>query len=218
MTNTSGDPVDLAPKKRPRQKRAIATWERLLDVAAEILETQGVERISTNLIAEKAGITPPTLYRYFPNKYAVLWALGDRLMQQQNVVFEQSIEQSGDDASFQLERSEHLLRDTLDVTERHPGALAIMRAMRAVPVLQEVRLASHHQVADAWTDQLVKLLPGLTREEIWAKARLSVETGYAAIEMAMEETRLDRETVIRDASLFQTAYWLSILNQKASDS
>ena len=47
MTQPAGDPVDLQPKKRPRQKRAIATWERLLDVAAEILETQGVEPWAT---------------------------------------------------------------------------------------------------------------------------------------------------------------------------
>lgn len=211
MTQPAGEPVDLRPKKRPRQKRAIATWERLLDVAAEILETQGVERISTNLIAEKAGITPPTLYRYFPNKYAVLWALGDRLMQQQNVVFEKFMAESGTNISFQIERSAKLMRDTLEVTEKHPGALAIMRAMRAVPVLQEVRLASHHQVTDAWAEQLSVMLPHLTKEEIWAKARLSVETGYAAIEMAMEETEMDRETIIQDSSLFQTAYWRSLL-------
>ena len=42
----------------------------------------GIERLSTNLVCERAGLTPPALYRYFPNKYALLSELGQRLMQQ----------------------------------------------------------------------------------------------------------------------------------------
>lgn len=33
---------------------------------------------------ERAGLTPPALYRYFPNKYALLSESGQRLMQRQN--------------------------------------------------------------------------------------------------------------------------------------
>ena len=28
----------------------------------------GIERLSTNLVCERAGLTPPALYRYYPNK------------------------------------------------------------------------------------------------------------------------------------------------------
>src|SRR5580698_5240605 len=69
---------------QPLQRRARATKERLLDVAGELLAEVGVERISTNLICARAGMTPPALYRYFSDKYAVLEALGQRLMDRQN--------------------------------------------------------------------------------------------------------------------------------------
>ena len=68
--------VELLEKNRPRQERAKRTYESILVAAAELLVEVGVERISTNLIAERAGITVPALYRYFPNKYAVINALG----------------------------------------------------------------------------------------------------------------------------------------------
>src|SRR5678815_5337556 len=69
----------------PKQERAMQTRERLLDVAGELLGKVGIERISTNMICARAGLTPPALYRYFKDKYAVLEALGLRLMDRQNV-------------------------------------------------------------------------------------------------------------------------------------
>ena len=67
--------VELLEKNRPRQARAKRTYEAILSSAAELLVEVGVERISTNLVAERAGITVPALYRYFPNIYWVLFTL-----------------------------------------------------------------------------------------------------------------------------------------------
>src|SRR5690349_9289821 len=74
----------LAMKKKPAQQRSTETFERILEVAARTLADVGIDRLSTNLICQRAGLTPPALYRYFPNKYAVLHELGRRLMLRQN--------------------------------------------------------------------------------------------------------------------------------------
>ena len=79
--------VELLEKNRPQQQRAIRTYEAILSATGELLCEVGLERVSTNNIAERAGVTVPALYRYFPNKYAVLNALGARLMDAQNEVF-----------------------------------------------------------------------------------------------------------------------------------
>ncbi len=207
MSTPSHRTVDLEPKAIPRQKRAVETYERFLDVAAHLLEEEGFERISTNMIAERAGITPPALYRYFPNKYAVLRALGDRLMQQQNTVFESSLQQTEQTLSPPVSTIETLLTETLKITLAQPGALAIMRALRAVPTLQQVRLASHHKITTAWCTALKPLLPGFSEQQLWAKARLSVELGYAAIEMAMEEARPGPDVILKEAAIALNAYW-----------
>ena len=57
--------MTLAERRPPQQDRARQTRERLLDVAGELLAEVGIERISTNMIAARAGLTPPALYRYF---------------------------------------------------------------------------------------------------------------------------------------------------------
>ena len=90
--------VELLEKNKPRQDRAKRTYEAILAAAAQLLMEVGVERISTNLVAEKAGITVPALYRYFPNKYAVLNALGAVLMDSQNEVFQLWLDRHGTQA------------------------------------------------------------------------------------------------------------------------
>ena len=72
--------INLDTKQQPVQQRSVETFELILDVTAQLLGDVGVERLSTNMVCEKAGISPPALYRYFPNKYAILKELGARLM------------------------------------------------------------------------------------------------------------------------------------------
>ena len=54
MTTAPRRQVELLEKNRPRQERAKRTYESILAAAAELLVEVGVERISTNLIAERA--------------------------------------------------------------------------------------------------------------------------------------------------------------------
>ena len=52
--------------------------ERILDAAQEVLISHGYDGASTNRIAEAAGISPGSLYQYFPNKDAIAAAVIDR--------------------------------------------------------------------------------------------------------------------------------------------
>ncbi len=178
------------------------TYERLLDVAGELLGEMGVERISTNLICARAGMTPPALYRYFKDKYAVLEALGERLMARQNAVLftwletyaPQGLEALGDAA-------EELMQATAAVTAAEPGAIWTLRALRAVPQLAHVRLNSHRLVTDHLTEVYARLLPDMPRAVLWRRVRLSIEFGFAADEMLHEETLIPRDDLLRDAAL-----------------
>ena len=66
--------IDFAPKKQPKQARAKATMEAILDAATRLLETEGYEAVSTNRVAEVAGVGIGSLYEYFPNKQSVVAA------------------------------------------------------------------------------------------------------------------------------------------------
>lgn len=63
------------PRKRPRQARSTATVEAIVEAAARILERAGPDALTTNAIAERAGVSVGSVYQYFPAKEAILSAL-----------------------------------------------------------------------------------------------------------------------------------------------
>ena len=49
--------------------------ERMLRAAADLLQTGGIEAVSTRAVAAAAGVQPPTIYRQFGDKDGLLDAL-----------------------------------------------------------------------------------------------------------------------------------------------
>jgi AcrR family transcriptional regulator len=64
-----------APRKQPVQKRSRQTVAAILQASAQVLVSNGYDRTTTNLVAEKAGVSIGSLYEYFPNKEALVAAL-----------------------------------------------------------------------------------------------------------------------------------------------
>lgn len=52
--------------------------ETLLEAAAQVLETKGLEGFNTNAVAERAGVSIGSLYQYFPGKDALTVGLMKR--------------------------------------------------------------------------------------------------------------------------------------------
>lgn len=67
-------------RNEPVQARSTARLTSLLDSAAAVVEQIGYERLTTAMIAERAGSSIGTVYRYFPDRIAVLHALCGRSM------------------------------------------------------------------------------------------------------------------------------------------
>ncbi len=66
------------PRRKPRQQRARATWNAILDAAAQLFGQSGYASTTTNKIADRAGVSIGSLYQYFPDKDALLLALAER--------------------------------------------------------------------------------------------------------------------------------------------
>ena len=196
-----------AVRPPPRQARARQTRDRLLDVAGELLAEVGIERISTNMIAARAGLTPPALYRYFADKYAVIEALGRRLMERQNAVLDAWLARHAPAGiAAMADHIGELLAGNAAVTRAEPGAVWILRALHASPQLVHVRLESHRDVTDRLVAACMPSLGGPARDALWRRLRLAVEFGFAADEMLYEEDRVSAGAVLADvAAMLRTA-------------
>lgn len=73
-------------RKTPRQHRAEATLEAIVEAAAHILRESGAEALTTNAIAARAGASIGSLYQYFPNKQSIVHALMEREFQRAEAI------------------------------------------------------------------------------------------------------------------------------------
>ena len=65
----------LNARKEPVQKRSIELRNMILEAATYILKKEGAFGLTTNKIAEKAGVNIASLYQYYPNKESILFHL-----------------------------------------------------------------------------------------------------------------------------------------------
>ena len=69
---------DVKPRKAPRQARSEQTNAVILEAATRVLERDGAAAFNTNRVAERAGSSVGSLYQYYPNKAALLFALQEK--------------------------------------------------------------------------------------------------------------------------------------------
>jgi AcrR family transcriptional regulator len=63
------------PRKTPVQKRSTVTVEAIAEATIQVLLVVGLNRLTTTRVADRAGVSVGTLYQYYPNKQALLYAV-----------------------------------------------------------------------------------------------------------------------------------------------
>ena len=104
-------------RNEPVQARSSERIAALLDAASAVVAEVGIERLTTAMVAERAGASIGTVYRYFPDRIAVLAAMSLRGYERFVRLAVDNLEQSAPagwedafdrvvDASVQLHRTE----------------------------------------------------------------------------------------------------------------
>lgn len=122
MRNRSAKPQ----RRQPQQLRARQTVDAILEAVIRILKREGTDAVTTNRIAEVAGVSIGSVYQYFPDKRAIFAALHQRHIEQIDRAIETTLIQS---ASAPLDR---LMRALVD---------AMIDAHSADPELHDLLLA-----------------------------------------------------------------------------
>ena len=70
--------IDLLIPKKPKQKRSLDRYEKILRTSEKILIEEGVHGLTIQKVAKKAKMKRPSLYKLFPSAAAILFALSDK--------------------------------------------------------------------------------------------------------------------------------------------
>jgi len=198
--------VPLAGRLKPTQERSKITVELILTTTALLLDEVGFERFNTNLLAERANIRVRTVYRYFPNKYAIIIALTKRLAVEWDrweSVFYESIANPAIDWKRALrENRAHWMRNA----ERVPGALSVLQAMNATPELSEL----HAKMADDMAEKLAHALTSrglaLPPARIMAIARTIINSMNTGLDLSMRLKGAEHRYFVSEVMASQEAY------------
>ena len=71
-------PAKAAKRRQPQQDRGQKRFEEVLDAAELVIAEVGVEAMTTNAVAARAGAGMGSLYHFFANRDAIVTALAER--------------------------------------------------------------------------------------------------------------------------------------------
>lgn len=122
----------------PKQERSRQSFNRILDAAARVLDRVGLDGFNTNLLAEEAGVRVRTVYRYFPDKYAVILALAHRILAEWEICMDREYLKLADPERDWKAVQRRIVMLLVKRTASEPGGLTLLKALPAIPELDEM--------------------------------------------------------------------------------
>ncbi|WP_022893328.1 TetR/AcrR family transcriptional regulator [Agromyces subbeticus] len=199
-------------RTEPTQRRSTQRLDALLDAAAEIVDESGFERLTTQMVAERAGASIGTVYRYFPDRVAVLHALRERSVRRYR-------ERVADD----MERADlatwwHVVDVALDACAtmyRDEPGFSVVHAARRETAEGDIEPEFAHRMA-----RLIEAEFGGTADEAELRFRLgiSIELGDALISRAFERDAAGDDRYLAEAKRLVRDYLTEHLGEAAASS
>ncbi len=111
--------------------------KQIIDVTGELLERVGLDDLNTILIAKEVGISVGSLYHYFPNKHAILYAMGSRWLETVEAALDE-IDRWPVETLPMATLVERMLALKLKTYKQQKAILTLVQAMFSVPELREL--------------------------------------------------------------------------------
>ncbi|WP_286239047.1 TetR/AcrR family transcriptional regulator [Neptuniibacter halophilus] len=178
---------DLKPRNAPVQGRSKKRSKQIIDVTGELLERVGFDDLNTILIAKEVGISIGSLYHYFPNKHAILYAMGLSWLEEIDRVLQEIAQWPVEEMALE-ELVDKMLAINLKVYKRQKAVLTLVQAMFSVPELRDLD-ARHDELVISRMAALFKRM-GINRhlKERERLGRLYLETSHSVFLVVVNQT------------------------------
>lgn len=145
--------VTPVQRRAPVQARSRQTVIRILDAAAAIADEQGVDAATTRAIADRAGVSYPSLYRFFADREAIL----DELLERHCAELDARCMAA--EKTWRITSTGELLNNELDLHvhyyRRYPSSARLWMAGRTSPTVTKHVHARMQRLAGRMHDILV---------------------------------------------------------------
>ncbi|MFE2100320.1 MULTISPECIES: TetR/AcrR family transcriptional regulator [unclassified Streptomyces] len=190
---------DTSEKEQPRRRQARGERRiaQLLQAAARVFCTTGYTAASTNAIAREAGVSPGTLYQFFPNKEALAVELGDRLMHQMQETYGEVL--TPVDPATSLEEAIGAAVDRfITFNTEHPVFFALMHGPDVPGRIAEAHDQLHATVIGRIEGLLGSLLPEAGPADVTRTAHVCLGIYKAGLELVLAHEGAERAAYVQE--------------------
>lgn len=182
---------------RRRQARGERRITQLLHAAASVFCTLGYTASSTNAIAREAGVSPGTLYQFFPNKEAIAVELGSRLAREMDethgLVF------TPENARLPLDQLIDAVADPfIEFNCANPAFLALIKGPDAPGKVAEDHDELHASLLARLTAMLAVRQPSMSVVERTLVAQMSFAMFKAGLDLVVQHEGEERAAYVRE--------------------
>jgi AcrR family transcriptional regulator len=197
MTKTAAAAGAGSPMRRaPLQARGRRRVDLLLDAAAEVVAEVGVEAATTNAIAARANTSVGSLYQFFDDKHALIWALSQRLIER-GLLANRASWSPDDPAKWSIsEIVERSVRSWTAFIDANPAYPAVARTVQATARFGALELFT--PVIDNVDAKLKLRKPTVPSRDRRIHAVMVAETMNTMLVRAERMSRSDRERLNRE--------------------
>lgn len=197
-------------RQAQRQKRGLLRVEQILRAAGTIFAEVGYDNATTNMIAAHAGISPGSLYQFFPDKEAIAQAFAADVTEQLHQIYDTFL--SPEAIALPLQP---FLESFIDVivafNQEHPGYLALELASTISSPLALV-LADLHRGTMGRLDALFAARwPHQTQEQRRLPLLVAYRLFLALLPLALEGDEEQRQAIVREMKAILYRYWEPIM-------
>lgn len=187
------------PRRIPSQQRGRERFEKILAVAAELIESHGSDGLKMSEIVEKAGLSFGALYQYFPDKTSIIRTLAERFNEQGRRCVADELAKVTDAAALQGALA-NIVDEYYAFFRTEPVMRDIWHATHTDKLLQQVDAEDMEFHAQTFLAVLIRLWPDRDRKELLSIARLTMQLLAAAVRYAVS---LDGEEGAIAVALFK---------------
>jgi AcrR family transcriptional regulator len=187
------------------QARGRRRVDAILNAAEQVLAEAGYDGASTNAIAARANTSIGSIYQFFPNKDAIMQAVGLRYLERCGGLFAPLL--SAEAAALPMEEWIDRIVDTLDIVQSsNVGFKELFCSAATTAELADADNAMHRRYVDGLDSVLALRIPALDPERRLVCAELSVRTSEALMSLLADSTGDRRAIVLSEIKALLTAY------------
>lgn len=188
----------------PRQERARAAVGRILRATGELLDDGGFDALTTTAVAERAGVNIATLYRYFPDKYALIEALAASLEAERFDRVGPMLEAFATSADWRGD-FRAIFDRLLELRLKRTGVKGLRRALHSTPQLWTQDHSGLGKMVERLATALRVRVPTLTPRRAEVVARTTMQMLIGLLDWAMTDPA-QRRAVMREGGIALERY------------